>query len=112
MIDRYEALARRYCAIKGDDPDAFYDDGTSVLEWAEFEIDAALEALKTFNVFARDQFEEPLIDRQDPSEQLSLPLTNVYRFYQAAESKAVDRQFGRGAGNISMPDQHFANTLV
>lgn len=55
-MTRWEALARRYCAIVGRDPDALAD-GAPEWAFAVDELRAAMAALETFDVDAWDQFE-------------------------------------------------------
>lgn len=57
-MTRWEALARRYCAIAGRDPDAFID---GVPEWrfAVDELSDAMSALDTFDLNVRERFELP-----------------------------------------------------
>ena len=57
-MNRWEALARRYCAIAGRDPDAFTN---GVPEWrfAIDELSDAIAALDTFDLDVRQRFESP-----------------------------------------------------
>lgn len=61
MMDRWEALARRFCAISGRDPDAVTD---GVAEWvyAVDELCYAMTALDTFSLRVRERFENPVRD--------------------------------------------------
>lgn len=58
-MNRWEALARRYCAIAGRDPDAFTN---GVPEWrfAVDELTDAMTALDTFDLDVRERFESPV----------------------------------------------------
>lgn len=73
-MDRWEALARRYCAFAGRDPDETYD-GYTGWQHALDDIEAAVAALDTFELGVRERFENPV--PQEPSGDLE---SNVIRF--------------------------------
>lgn len=58
MMDRWEALARRYCAISGRDPDRMTN-GIPEWEYAMDEVSYAMTALDTFALRVRERFESP-----------------------------------------------------
>ena len=58
-MDRWEALARRYCACSGRDPDKAID-GVPLWERAAEELCAAISALDTFDLDVRTRFERPV----------------------------------------------------
>lgn len=73
-MNRWEALARRYCAIAGRDPDAFTN---GVPEWrfAVDELSDAMTALDTFELDVRERFESPV-----PQSQAAHRVGNVITF--------------------------------
>lgn len=61
----YEVLARRYCALLGEDPDEIIE-GIPAWRVALVDLEAAINALETFGIEARGPMSED--DYADPSQ--------------------------------------------
>ena len=62
----YEQLARRYCALQGEDPDDRID-GVPIWRIAMADLEAAMNALDTFGLDVRTTFHDIASDSQAPA---------------------------------------------